>query len=256
MRKVFLLISYAVLSVLLVSLLKFLLFIPPSEFLKELSDPEVSFAVKLSLVTGFISTAVVMLFSLPVAYALARYSFPLRRVLSLLLDLPIAFPEILVGLLLLTLFSGFPQRLLNLLGLEINFSPLGVVIAQIAVAFPYTVKILFTALERLDPRYEQVARSLGYTPFETFLKVVIPMLKGALVAAATVAFARAFGAFGAVLIFAGGVRMKTETLPIGVFLNLSYGDLNKAIAMGGILIAVAFLTIVVVELLSPKENPD
>jgi molybdate transport system permease protein len=129
-------------------------------------------------------------------------------------------------------------------------------LAQTAVALPFAIKVLYTAFEGVDRRYEWVARSLGYKPWEVFFKVVLPMVRGGLFSALAVAFARAFGAFGAVLIFAGGVRMKTETLPVGVFLSLSYGEMDKAVVMGSLLMVASLVTLLIIELLGEgKKQP-
>ena len=208
--------------------------------LRELLSEEFLYAIFLTVGTSIVSTAVVMLLAVPTAYGLVRLDFPLKSLVKLLVDLPLFFPELLLGLLLLLLFS-------NLLKLQIAFTAGAVVLAQIAVAFPFAVKVLHTAFTEIDHRYELVARSLGYRPFEVFFKVTLPMAKGGLLAALLVAFARSFGAFGAVLIFAGGVYMKTETLPVGIFLNISYGNIERAALMGLLLMAVSLMTLLIFE---------
>ncbi len=230
-----------------VGFLFFLLFasilfaLPKGENLfRELLEEEFLYAIFLTVGTSIVSTAVVMLLSIPTAYGLARLDFPLKNLVKLLVDLPLFFPELLLGLLLLLLFS-------DLLKVQIAFTTAAVVIAQIAVAFPFAVKVLYTAFSEIDPRYELVARSLGYRPVEVFFKVTLPMAKGGLLAALLVAFARSFGAFGAVLIFAGGVYMKTETLPVGIFLNISYGNIERAALMGFLLMAVSLITLLLFE---------
>jgi len=106
----------------------------------------------------------------------------------------------------------------------------------------------------VDYRLESVARSLGYRPAETFFKVTLPLAKVGLLSAVVVAFARSFGAFGAVLVFAGGVYMKTETLPVGIFLNISYVNLERATVMGLILMLVSLLCLILFETFAGKWN--
>jgi len=248
MRGLFLSLVYLLSAVFVLLFVSVFFALPPSALVKSLGDAETLFALKFTFLTALAAAAVSMLLAIPAAYALARYEFYLKRFLKLVLDLPIAFPEILTGLLLLLLFS----KLSSFWELfKIAFSPAAVVVAQIFVSLPFALKVLHTAFERIDPRYELVARTLGYGAVETFLKVTLPMARRALFAAAAVAFARAFGAFGAVLIFAGGVRMKTETLPVGIFLNLSVGELERAVAMGAILIVASLLALGALELLTP-----
>ncbi len=242
--------AYLLGGFLLISFLGFILSVSPKVLLRELLSDEVLFAVKLTLTTSSVATLIVVPLSVVVAYSLARFEYPLLRLVKVVVDLPMAFPELLVGFLLLVLFSDLLDPVLG--DLSPVFTPAGVVIAQMAVALPFAVRVLYTGFVQLDPRYEMVARSLGYGPFETFLKVSLPMVKAALLSALVVAFARSFGAFGAVLIFGGGVHMKTETLPVGIYLNLSYGNLERAVAMGALLMAVSFLTVLLLELFQKK----
>ncbi|NPB05718.1 MAG: ABC transporter permease subunit [Aquificae bacterium] len=245
MRAFFAGFTYAVGLVLVVSLVGFTLSVPPRVLFEELLSEEVLLALKLSLWTSLLATAVVFPAAVLVGYSLARFELPLKRVLKTVVDLPMAFPELLLGLVLLVLFSDLLDPLLG--NFSPVFSPAGVVLAEAAVAFPFAARVSYAAFLQVDPRYEAVARTLGYGPFETFLKVSLPLARGGLLAALVLAFARAFGAFGAVLVFAGAVYKKTETLPIGMYLNLSYGNLERAVAMGALLMAVSFLAVFALE---------
>jgi len=240
-------ITYAVGFTFLLLFLSIIFFLPFKGLLKELLSEETIFALKLSLVTASVSTAVVVILAIPTAYGLARLEFPLKGAIKILIDLPMFFPELLIGLLLLLLFS-------NLLKLQIAFTTTAVILAEIAVSLPFAVKILYTTFQGIDRRYELVARSLGYKPIEVFFKVSLPLAKGGVLASLLVAFARSFGAFGAVLIFAGGVYMKTETLPVGIFLNISYGNLERATLMGFLLMAVSLITLILFEALTQKRD--
>ena len=250
MRKLFLFISYLVGFILLLLFLDFVAYYPPKVLIEEFLTEEVLHALFLSFWTAMVSTAVSLLIALPLGYSLARYKFPLRGFISILIDLPMFFPELLTGFLLLVLFSN----LLSFAKDTFVFTPYGVVLAEISVSLPFAVKVLYSSFSQIDKRYEFVARSLGYTPFEVFLKVTLPMAKVGLISSVVVSFARSFGAFGAVLIFAGGVYMKTETLPVGIFLNISYGNIKRAVAMGLILLLFSLLTLLVFEFLKPKAE--
>jgi len=243
MVKFFIALTYSVAFIFLLTFIGLLFGAEPGKVFKELFSNEVVFALKLTLETSLIATFITMVVSVPVAYSLARFRFPLKALLRTFIDMPMTFPELVIGFLLLLLFS-------NVLDLDIFvFSKTAIVIAQIFVSLPFAVKILYTEFLNIDPKYEWVSRSLGYNLWETFLKVTLPMAKNGLISALVVSFARAFGAFGAVLVFAGGIYMKTETLPIGLYLNLSYGNLERALAMGLVLIATSFLTLSTIEFL-------
>ena len=233
-----------------------LFFVPrPSEILKALKSEEMIYSLKLSLITASLSTLLVILIGIPIGYALSRFSFPGKSAVKSILDLPMAFPELVLGLALLLLFGNTAfGKLLSDFGIKVVFTKLGIVVAQFFTAFPYAVRVIHTTFEEISPRYELVARSLGYTEFETFRKVTLPMAKGGLLASTIITFARSMGAFGAVLILAGGSYMNTEILPVTLYLNISYGNIGMAITSGIVLVVVSFLAILLFEKLEDEEH--
>ncbi|MDD3042571.1 MAG: ABC transporter permease [Methanosarcinaceae archaeon] len=216
----------------------------PSTLLEALLSAEMLYSMKLSLLTASVSTFSVMFFSIPTAYSLSRYDFSGKALVKSILGLPMAFPELVLGLALLLLFGQTPLGTgLEALGIRVPFSKPGIVVAQFFVAFPYAVRVIYSTFESIDRRYEQVSRSFGYGDFETFRNVTLPMARGGLFASTVITFARCIGAFGAVLILAGGSYMHTEVLPVTLYLNISYGNLDMAITSGVLLMAIAFLAI-------------
>ncbi len=206
------------------------------------------FSLRLSLSTGLISTLLVMLFAVPVGYTLSRFQFIGKRVMKIIIDLPVAFPGLVLGLCLLLLFGdSFVGRFLSSIGLNFVFTRKGIVAAQFFTALPYAVRIMKSTFDYVDPRMEFVSRSLGYSLFETFRHVSIPLAKNGILASTVITFARCIGAFGTVLILAGGTYMKTEILPITLYLNISYGNLGMAMTSGIVLMLVSFLAIYVFE---------
>jgi molybdate transport system permease protein len=189
-----------------------------------------------------------MLLSIPIGYALSRHSFPGKSIIKSILDLPMAFPELVLGLALLLLFGqSFIGKTLEDFGIKIVFTKLGIVVAQFFTALPYAVRVIYSTFEEINPRYELVSRSLGYGELETFFNVSLPLAKNGLFASTIITFARCMGAFGAVLILAGGSYMNTEILPITLYLNISYGNLGMAITSGILLIVISFIAILVFE---------
>jgi len=216
----------------------------PSELFSALMSEEMLYSMELSVLTASISTFSVMCCSIPTAYALSRFSFPGKSLVKTILGLPMAFPELVLGLALLLLFGqGFLGPFLETFGIRVPFSKLGIVVAQFFIAFPYAVRVIYSTFEDINPRYEQVSRSFGYGEFETFRNVTLPMARSGLFASAVITFARCIGAFGAVLILAGGSYMHTEVLPVTLYLNISYGNLEMAITSGVLLMLIAFLAI-------------
>ncbi|WP_148881993.1 ABC transporter permease [Thermococcus aciditolerans] len=233
-----------------------LFFVPrPHEILEALKSEEMVYSLKLSLITASISTLLVILIGIPIGYALSRFDFRGKSAVKSILDLPMAFPELVLGLALLLLFgrTAFGDAL-SALGINVVFTKLGIVVAQFFTALPYAVRVIYTTFEGISPRYELVARSLGYSEFETFRKVTLPMAKDGLFASTIISFARSMGAFGAVLILAGGSYMNTEILPVTLYLNISYGNIGMAITSGIVLVVVSFLAILIFERLEGGEH--
>jgi len=220
----------------------------PSGFIESLFSDEMIFALKLTIYTAGISAICVMLVAIPTAYALSRYNFPLKTLIKSILDLPMAFPEIVLGLALLMLFGNtLLGKPLEELGIKIAFTTTGIVIAQFFVALPFAIRILYSTFNYINTRYEFVSRSLGYSEFETFTNITLPLAKNGVFASSIVTVARCIGTFAAVLFIGGGSFMKTETLPIALYLNLSFGNVDMALTAGILLVIISFIAIFVLE---------
>ena len=219
-----------------------------AEIWESLLSKEMLFSLKLTVWTSLLSTFLVFMVSVPTGYSLSRIDFWGKSIVKTIIDLPIAFPELVLGLCLLLLF-GNPevQKILEAAGFDFVFTRQGIVVAQFFTALPYSVRIIKSTFDYINPRLEFVSRSLGYSMFETFLKVSLPLAKSGLLAATIIAFARSIGTFGTVLILAGGSYMQTEILPITLYLNISYGNMPMAITSGIILVIVSFIAILVFE---------
>lgn len=226
------------------------LFMVPSfeDIMANAWNEEMRLSLKLSLITGFVSTFLVMAFALPIGFTLSRLDFWGKGVVKTILDLPVAFPELVLGLCLLLLFGKTPiGKFLSDMGLNFVFTQKGVVAAQFFTALPYSVRIMKSTFDYINPRMEFVSRSLGYSQFETFVKVTLPLAGNGILASTVIAFARCIGTFGTVLILAGGSYMKTETLPITLYLNISYGNMGMALTSGIMLVTVSFIAIFIFE---------
>jgi molybdate transport system permease protein len=215
---------------------------------QNLWSEEMQFSLKLSLITGLISTVLVMMFGLPIGYTLSRFQFRGKGFVKTIIDLPVAFPELVLGLCLLLLFgNSFIGKLFSSLGLTFVFTRQGIVAAQFFTALPYAIRIMKSTFDYIDPRLEFVSRSLGYSLVETFFRVSLPLAKSGIMASVVISFARCIGTFGTVLILAGGTYMRTEVLPITLYLNISYGNMGMALTSGIVLMLVSFLAIYVFE---------
>ncbi len=165
-----------------------------------------------------------------------------------LLDMPLALPPLVAGVGLLLFFGvSIPGRDLAGAGLVFVFTPLGIVIAQFFVNMPFMVRVMRSTFEEISPRYEHVAKTLGCTDAQALWRVTLPMATNGLIAGSVITWSKGIGEFGAVLMLAGATRMKTETLPTSLFLNMSCGKLDEAIAVATILILISLVSLYVFE---------
>lgn len=223
----------------------------PRALLDSLGSKEILFAIRMSLITSVISTFMCIIVSIPIAYAMARYKFFGKTFLCTVLDAPLALPPLVAGVGLLIIFgtTAFGKGLSDA-GLKFVFTPAGIVIAQFFVNVPFMFRVLRSTFEGINPRYEHVAKTLGCTDFAYFMRVTLPMARNGLVAGAIITWCRGIGEFGAALMVAGATRMRTETLPISLYLNMSCGDLDLAIAAATILIVISMVSLFIFEKLS------
>jgi molybdate transport system permease protein len=208
------------------------------------STPLVQDAVRLSLVTSLVSTALCVLLGLPLAYLLARYCFRGRGVLDTLIDLPMTIPPVVAGVALLLTFGrvGLLGRHLQAAGIEVAFSTLAVVLAQTFMAAPFFVRAARAGFESVPPVLEQAAMTLGRGRWSVFWTVSVPLALPALLAGTVLAWARALSEFGATMMFAGNLPGVSQTLPLAVMSAMETGvDLAVSISCLSLLLAFGAL---------------
>ena len=203
-------------------------------------------ALWLSLSTSVVATVFAVLLGVPLAWVLARRTFPGRRVLRAVVTLPMVLPPVVGGAALLFALGrrGVVGEPLNeATGFLLPFSTWGVIVANVFVAMPFLVITVEGALESMDRRFEHAAASLGASPLTVFRRVTLPMIAPALRAGAVLAWARALGEFGATVTFAGNLQGRTQTLPLAVFVTLE-SDRDAAIAISLVLVFVSLIVLV------------
>ena len=225
----------------------------PGTLLNVLKQPEFHFAVKFTLWTSLLATFLAGAAALPCGYVLSRNKFPGGAFFNTLVDIPVVLPPLVSGLALLICFGPLLGEQLARLGLNVVFTPLGVIVAQWFVAAPYAIKIFKQAFDGVDRRMENVARTLGYTPAEVFGKVTLPLAKNGLIGGVMMAWARALGEFGATAMLAGITRMKTETLSVAVFLNMSIGEIKFAISTAIVMLFIALALLLIIRTIMHSE---
>ena len=201
-------------------------------------------ALVLSLKTATASTALCIIFGVPLALALARAQFAGQRILRALVLLPLVVPPVVGGLALLYTFGreGLIGRSLQSFGLDIAFSTTAVVMAQAFVALPFMVLSLEGSLRTAGQKYEAVAATLGARPSTVLRRITLPLVLPGLISGAVLAFARSLGEFGATLTFAGSLQGVTRTLPLEIYLQRE-SDPDAAVALSFVLIAVALVVV-------------
>lgn len=215
---------------------------------------QVWFAVQLSLVTSTIALAAALLVGLPSAYALSRFRIPFASVVDTVIDLPIVIPPPVVGLSLLVLFgrTGLDRWLEDHVGFGLMYQAWGIPLAQFMVAAAFCIRSLKAAFDSINPRLEHVARTLGCSSWQAFIRVSLPLARNGLLAGAIMTWARAIAEFGPILFFCGATPMKTEVLPISMFLNFSAGSIERAMVLAILMITIAAATLITFKKLGGK----
>lgn len=212
-------------------------------FFHAISTPRVLAALRLSLGGALIAALVNAVFGAMIAWVLVRYRFPGRRVADALVDIPFALPTAVAGIALTTLFAenGWLGAPLAQLGLQVAYTPLGVIVAMIFVGFPFVVRTVQPVLADLDPEIEEAALCLRASRWQTVRRVLLPSLFPALVTGAALAFARAVGEYGSVIFIAGNLPMVSEIAPLLIVIKLEEFSYAEATAIGTVMLGFAFL---------------
>jgi sulfate transport system permease protein len=212
-------------------------------FVATVTSPRVLASCRVSFVASLAAALVNAVFGLIVAWVLARYSFFGRRVVDALVDLPFALPTAVAGIALTTLYAptGLLGRPLAALGINVSFTPLGIVVALTFIGLPFVVRTLQPVLAGLDHEVEEAAASLGASRLQTFTRVVLPAIVPAWLTGFALAFARGLGEYGSVVFIAGNMPMKTEIAPLLIMTKLEQYDYAGATAIAAVLLAASFM---------------
>ncbi|HEY7875366.1 MAG TPA: sulfate ABC transporter permease subunit CysT [Actinomycetota bacterium] len=214
-----------------------------------LATPGATAAIELTLMTAVAASILNAVFGTLIAYALVRFRFPGRTLLSAIVDLPFAIPTLVTGVMLVALYgpSSTIGGWLESNEIQIVFAPLGILLALTFVTLPFVVRSVQPVLHELDVAEEEAARVLGAGGWTTFRKVVFPALRPAIVAGTLLTFARALGEFGAVVLVSGNLTGKTLTAPVFVFQLASQFRTAEAAAVATLLFGISFVLVVVTD---------
>lgn len=214
-----------------------------------LADDNIQYSIVLSLVSCTITAILSLIVAIPVGYLLSRHHFVGKNFIDAVFDIPIVLPPLVVGLSLLILFQYAPAAIRE----QVVYQLPAVVLAQFVVACAFAVRTMRATFDLIDTRREQVALTLGCNRGQAFTRVVLPEARAGILTAGTLAWARALGEFGPLLVFAGATRGKTEVLSTTVFLELSIGDLSAAVAVSLIMIMAATVVLIVIRTWGTKK---
>jgi len=221
------------------------------QFWVAVSSPRVLASYRLTFGASFIAAMVNVVFGLLVAWVLVRYSFPGKRFVDALVDLPFALPTAVAGISLTALLAGngWIGQYLEPLGIKLAFNPNGVVIALIFIGLPFVVRTVQPVLEDTERELEEAAMSLGATRWQTFYKVIFPSIAPALLTGFAMAFARAVGEYGSVIFIAGNMPMVSEITPLIIIGKLEQYDYAGATAVAVVMLVMSFILLLVINAL-------
>lgn len=225
-------------------------------FSRALGDPRVLAAYKLSLVASFSAALINSIFGFIVAWVLVRYDFPGKRLLDAIVDLPFALPTAVSGIALTTLYAhtGWIGRWFDLLGFRVAFAFPGIVLALTLIGLPFVVRTVMPALQELEKESEEAAASLGANRFHVFSRVIVPAVFPSLLTGFAMAFARGLGEFGSVYFIAGNLPYRTEIAPLLILIKLEQFDYLGATAIGVVMLAIAFVMLLIINWLQWWSN--
>ncbi|HYN90153.1 MAG TPA: sulfate ABC transporter permease subunit CysT [Ardenticatenaceae bacterium] len=223
---------------------------------RDISRPAAWSALRLTLWTAALMTVINSVMGTLTAYVLVRYRFPGRSIVNAVIDLPFAIPSLVTGVMLVVLYG--PQGALGgwlkqEWGWDIIFAPPGIILALLFISFPFVVRSLQPVLMTIDLDQEEAAYTLGASPWTTFRRVLLPAILPATTTGALLAFARALGEFGSVVIVAGNIPMRSQTAAVYVLGQIESENQQGASAMSVVMLSIAFVLIVLVDWLQRRQ---
>jgi len=227
-------------------------------FWDAVTDPRVVASYKLSIGASLGAAVVNAVFGLIVAWVLVRYTFPGKRIIDAMVDLPFALPTAVAGIALTTLYApnGWLGARLELWGVKVAFTALGVGVALTFIGLPFVVRTLQPVIESLDPEIEEAAASLGANRLQTFVRVLLPQLLPAWITGLALSFARALGEYGSVVFISGNMPFATEITPLLIMTKLEQYDYAGATAIASVLLLFSFVLLFALNKLQAWGRPQ
>jgi sulfate/thiosulfate transport system permease protein len=222
-----------------------------AQFIEVVTAPRTLAAYRLSFGAAFVAALVNVVFGFIIAWVLARYTFPGKKIVDALVDFPFALPTAVAGIALTALYApnGWIGQHLYKMGIQSAYSPIGITLALIFIGLPFIVRTVEPIVQELDPELEEAAASLGAGGWQTFWRVIFPLLLPPILTGFNLAFARAIGEYGSVIFIAGNMPNKTEIAPLLIITKLEQYDYTGATAIAVVMLLVSFFLLAVTNFL-------
>lgn len=224
---------------------------PLHQLLDAVASPRALASYRLSFGGALLAACINLVFGFIIAWTLARYEFPGRRLMDAMIDMPFALPTAVSGIALTAVFSanGWLGRYLAEIGIHVAYTRLGVILAMTLIGMPFAVRTVQPALLEVQRDLEDAAETLGARRWYVILRVVLPAVLPAILTGFTLAFARALGEYGSVIFISGNLPMKTEITPLLIVIHLEEFDYRGAAALGFVMLAASFVILLAINLL-------
>ncbi len=223
-------------------------------FLETLCSTRTLFSLRLSLIAATAATVISVFFAIPAAYALSRYRFFGRQVIDTILELPMIVSPVALGALILIFFNTPVGDLVQQKGVQVVFTVYGILLAQFITTVGIATRLIKAAMDEIPTRYEDAAKTLGASPVKAFLTVTLPLSRRGIIASSILTWAKALGEFGATITVAGSMAMKTETLPVAIFMRLASADIEGTAVLVLILIGLGLGLLYGVRMFAQKQS--
>jgi sulfate transport system permease protein len=226
------------------------------QFYASATSPRVLASFYLTFGASFIAASVNLFFGPVIAWTIVRYNFPGKKIIDALVDLPFALPTAIAGITLTALYStnGWFGKYLELLGIKVAYTPLGIIIALIFIGLPFVVRTVQPIIEELEIDVEEASLSLGANRWYTITLVIFPVIRPAVITGFALAFARALGEYGSVVFIAGNMPMKTEITTLLIITRLEQYDYTGAVAIAVVMLIVSFILLFSINVLQARVN--
>jgi len=252
LRRVSILFAFSTFALFAVLVLSLLYFYRGGLFIETLFSERTLFSIRLSIYSATVAAVLATALAVPSAYALSRCDFPGKDAVDTILELPMIVSPAALGAMLLIFFNNPLGNWIQTRGAQFVFDSNGIILAQFVTTLGVATRLTKAAMDEIPQRYEDVARTLGASLAAAFFNVTLPLCRRGLAAAFILSWAKAMGEFGATITLAGTMAMKTETLPIAIFMKLSTADIDGTVVLILIMTAIGIGTLYAVRMISRK----